>query len=82
MRTDDLCSHFGLSASAGSATATAILALLKSGQADPQWTLPSRLADNPMAWLVQVNGFVVDARYAPRELQEEACRRGTIPYLP
>jgi len=82
MRADDLCSHFGLSASTGSAKSTAILTLLKSGQADPQWTLPSQLANNPMAWLIRVNGFVVDARHAPREVQEEAFRRGLIPYLP
>ena len=49
---------------------------------DPNWTLPSRLADNPMAWLIQVNGLIVDARQAPREVQEEAFRRGMIPYLP
>jgi hypothetical protein len=82
MRADDLCSHFGLSASTGSAKSTAILTLLKSGQADPQWTLPSQLANNPMAWLIKVNGFAVDARHAPREVQEEAFRRGLIPYLP
>ena len=82
MRADDLCSHFGLSASTGSAKSTAIRTLLKSGQADPQWTLPSQLANNAMAWLIKVNGFVVDARHAPREVQEEAFRRGLIPYLP
>ncbi|WP_295584879.1 DUF6398 domain-containing protein [uncultured Lamprocystis sp.] len=82
MRADELCSHFGLSASTGSAKSTAILNLLNSGQADPQWSLPSRLADNPVAWLIKVNGFIVDARHAPREVQEEAFRRGLIPYLP
>lgn len=82
MRADDLCSHFGLSASTGSAKSTAILTLLKSGQVDPQWTLPSQLANNPMAWLIRVNGFLVDVRHAPREVQEETFRRGLIPYLP
>jgi hypothetical protein len=48
----------------------------------PQWTRPSRLADNPMAWFIQVNGLIVDARRAPREIQEEAFRQGLIPYLP
>jgi len=82
MGADELCSHFGLSASTGSAKSTVILRLFNSGQADPQWTLPSRLADNPVAWLIQVNGFIMDARHAPREVQEEAFRRGLIPYLP
>jgi hypothetical protein len=29
-----------------------------------------------------INGLVVDAREAPPEIQEEALRRGLIPYLP
>ena len=82
MRADDLCHHFGLSPKTGSAKSTAIMELLKSGQADPHWTLPSRMGANPMAWLIQVNGLIVDARQAPREIQEEAFRRGMIPYLP
>lgn len=82
MRADELCQHFGLSPKTGSAKSTAILEVLKSGQMDPHWTLPSRMGDNPMAWLIQVNGLIVDARHAPREIQEEAFRRGMIPYLP
>jgi hypothetical protein len=81
-RADELCQHFGLSQKTGSAKSTAIMELLKSGQADPNWTLPSRMADNPMAWLIKVNGLIIDARNAPREIQEEAFRRGLIPYLP
>ncbi len=45
-------------------------------------TLPSLMADKPMAWLIQVDGLIVDARHAPRGIQEEAFRRGMIPYLP
>ena len=82
MRADELCRHFGLSASAGGAKSTAIMKLLNSGQADPHWTLTSRMGDNPVAWLIQVDGFIVDARRASREIQEEAFRRGMIPYLP
>jgi hypothetical protein len=37
---------------------------------------------NPMAWMIEVNGFVLDARHVKREIQEEACRRGLIPYIP
>ena len=35
-----------------------------------------------MAWNVMLNGFIVDARSLPRPLQEEAYRKGLIPYLP
>ena len=82
LRADELCQHFGLSPKTGSAKSTTIMDLLKSGQADPHWTLPSRMGDNPMAWLIQVNGLMVDARQVAREIQEDAFRRGLIPYLP
>jgi hypothetical protein len=35
-----------------------------------------------MAWMIEVNGFVLDARHLKREVQEEAFRKGLIPYLP
>jgi hypothetical protein len=35
-----------------------------------------------MAWMIQVNGFLVDARFLKREIQEEALRKGMIPYIP
>jgi hypothetical protein len=49
---------------------------------DPEWTLPSRAGQNPMAWMIQVNGFLVDARWVNREIQEEALRQGLIPFIP
>jgi hypothetical protein len=51
-------------------------------QMDPDWTLPSKIGDNMLAWMIQVNGFAIDARNAPREIQEEAFRKGLIPYIP
>jgi hypothetical protein len=35
-----------------------------------------------LAWLVEVNGLIVDARMLPIELQTEAQRLGLIPNLP
>jgi hypothetical protein len=37
---------------------------------------------NPLIWMLQVNGLVMDMRYAPREIQEEAFLKGLIPYIP
>jgi hypothetical protein len=34
-----------------------------------------------MAWMISVDGFVVDARTMPPEVQAEARRRGLIPDL-
>jgi hypothetical protein len=55
---------------------------LKMNQMDPNWCLPSKLDDNPLAWTLMVNGFMVDIRYMPLEVQEIAYRKGLIPYIP
>lgn len=49
---------------------------------DPDWCLPGLLADNPLVWMLSVNGFIMDVRAAPREVQEQAYRQGLIPYIP
>ncbi len=51
-------------------------------QLDSNWTLASKLDNNPMAWLVSVNGMIVDIRTMPREAQEIALEKGLIPYMP
>lgn len=73
---------FGVSTGTGQGRSKAIRDLLKMRPFDPEWTLLSRMDDNPVAWLVQVNCMIVDVRHMPREIQEEAFRRGMIPYLP
>ena len=35
-----------------------------------------------MAWTLMVNGFFVDVRRMPREVQEIAFEKGLIPYIP
>ena len=49
---------------------------------DPDWCIPALLKDNPLVWMIDVGGFLMDARYAPREIQEEAYRLGLIPFIP
>lgn len=60
----------------------AIRKMLKIYQLDPNWSLPSRLDDNPMVWMLNVNGFLMDIRHAPREAQVVAFEKGLIPYIP
>jgi hypothetical protein len=73
---------FGVAESTGQGKSKAIRTLLKIRTFDPNWTLPSRMGENPMAWMIEISGFIVDARHLKRELQEEALRKGLIPYLP
>jgi len=82
MRMMDLCALFGLSAGTGAAKSAEIRRLFKMRQMDPNWYRPSKMADNFVAWTISFNGIIMDARDAPREIQEKAARRGLIPYLP
>ncbi len=82
MRLSDIDAAFGISVSSGAARLAEIRKLLKIQQMDPDWTLPSRLENNPLAWMVSVNGFLLDVRHAPREVQEIAFHKGLIPYIP
>jgi hypothetical protein len=82
MRMDDLCALMGVSKSTGANKAGEIRKLFDMYQSDPNWTLPSLMDQNPMAWMIMVNGLIVDARHAPREIQEEAYHKGLIPYIP
>jgi hypothetical protein len=82
MRSTDIDHYLGTSPSSGAAKLAAIRKMLKIHQLDPNWTLPSRLDDNPMVWMIQVNGFMVDVRHAPREVQEIAFNKRLIPYIP
>lgn len=82
MRSTDIDHYLGTSPSSGAAKLAAIRKMFKMHQLDPNWTLPSRLDRNPMVWMLQVNGLMVDVRHAPREVQEIAFKKGLIPYIP
>ncbi len=82
LRADELAAAFGLSKSTVANKAKQIRDLLNIGVLDPDWSLPSRLDENPMAWMIMVNGFIIDARSASPAIQAEALRKGLIPYLP
>ncbi len=79
---EDLCTAFGVAKSTGYNKSKEIRDLFNLIQFDPRWTLPSLMDQNPMAWMISVNGLIIDARHAPRLIQEEAYRKGLIPYMP
>ena len=60
----------------------AIREALKMKPYDWRWSLPSKLDDHPLAWMIEVDGLILDARHIPREIQEVAFRKGLIPYVP
>lgn len=79
---DDLYAHFGVSKSSGGNKAKLVRETLGMSPLEAAWLLPGRIAENPVVWLIQVNGIIVDARDLPREIQEIAYQRGLIPYIP
>jgi hypothetical protein len=46
---------------------------------DPEFSRQDLVEDHPTAWLVQVDGLIVDARTLPDELQQQARQLGLIP---
>ncbi len=73
---------YGIADSTGQNKSKEIRDLLKMGQMSPDWTLPSLLVNNPMVWMLEVNGLIVDLRQAPLELQQVAYEKGLIPFIP
>ena len=82
MRLPFIDEAFGVAESTGQGKSKAIRTMFKIRNFDPRWTLPSKMDDNPMVWTLELNGFLMDIRHAPRELQEAAFTKGLIPYIP
>lgn len=82
MRSTDIDYYLGTSPSSGAAKLAAIRKMVKLYHFDPAWTLPSLLESSPLTWMLELNGFTIDVRYAPREIQELAFKKGLIPYIP
>jgi len=51
-------------------------------QLDPDWCLPELLIDNPLVWMFDVDGLIMDIRTASRDVQQEAYEIGLIPFTP
>ena len=49
---------------------------------DPNYTVSSLMEVNPLVWMGEMNGFLLDIRDAPLEMQIEAFEQDLIPYLP
>lgn len=82
MTMSELCEKIGVSQGNASSKSREIWSWLGLIQMDPDWCLPSMLEQNPLVWIVEVNGLPVDVRMMPSEVQEEAYRLGLIPYMP
>lgn len=74
---------FGVAESTGQGKSKSIRKMLGIRQFDHRWTLPSRIDDIPMIWMLQdSDGLIFDVRTQPLELQRQAFCQGLIPYVP
>jgi hypothetical protein len=64
MTMSELCEKIGVSQGNALAKSREIWSRLGLMQLHPAWCLPSMLEENPLAWIVEVNGLPVDARDA------------------
>jgi hypothetical protein len=82
MTTANVCAAFKVGQSTASAKARVIFDTLHAHRMDPTWTLRSLADQNPLLWMAEVNGMLVDLRHMPREVQVIAYEKGMIPYVP
>lgn len=49
---------------------------------DPEFSRHELVERNPLTWMLQVDGLLVDARSLPLAMQQQAFRLGLIPHVP
>jgi len=77
-----ICEWFGVSKSTAGNKAKLIRDMLKINYYNHKWKLMSQMENSSFVWMIQVNGFIVDARDMPLEVQYQAYEKGLIPYVP
>jgi hypothetical protein len=82
LRTDELADLLGVKQTTMANKGRLIADTLRIGLMDPEFSRRDMIDKNPMAWLLEVDGLLVDARRLPAELQVQAWRQGLIPYVP
>lgn len=77
----ELAEAFSLSTSTVGNKSKQVRELLKMRRFDHHWCLPSNMENSGLYWMIMFNGFIIDARCLPREIQEVAYKKGLIPYI-
>ena len=81
MTADELAEALGVVKTTMANKAGLINRTLDIGIYEPELMRAAMLEQHPMTWMVMVDGFIVDARTLPPDMQDEARRRGLIPDL-
>ena len=71
---DQLSAVFGVAKSTMSSKARQVRDLLRISHFSLEFQRADVAAQNPLAWIIEVNGLAMDARHAPPGIQQEAAR--------
>jgi Domain of unknown function (DUF6398) len=71
MRTDTMADLLGVKQTTMANKGRLIMDTLKIGLMDPEFSRRDIIDKNPMTWLLEVNGLLVDARHLPETVQVE-----------
>ena len=82
LRADGLAALTGVAKSTMANKAALIRRTLRLGPIEPELCRRDLLARHPYAWLVEIEGLIVDVRALPQPLQDDARRRGLVPSWP
>jgi Domain of unknown function (DUF6398) len=82
LRTDELASLLGVKQTTMANKGRLILDTLGISLLDPNYCRRELLDRNPLVWMLEVDGLIVDARWLPEAVQVKAWQRGLIPYVP
>ena len=78
----EIAKEFGVSQGTMTAKSRIVRDGLKLVPLDPDWCISVEPEDNPMVWMLDIGGLMMDVRMAPRQVQEQAYQLGLIPFIP
>jgi Domain of unknown function (DUF6398) len=79
---DQLSEAFGVAKSTMAGKASQVSDMLRISPFSWEFQRADVIRQNPMVWIIEVDGLAMDARQVPLAIQIEAYRRGLIPYVP
>ena len=79
---DELSEVFGVAKSTMGSKARQVRDLLRISPFSPEFQRAHVAAQNPLKWIIEVDGLTVDVRHVPLDIQIAAFERGFIPYVP
>ncbi len=79
---DQLSEAFGVVKTTMGSKARQIRDLLRISPFSTEFERADVVAQNPLKWIIEVDGLAVDVRHVPLDIQMAAFERGFIPYVP